>query len=214
MCTKQQSDLLCNAFLIWLIFHWYLWFVQRRWIIQNALKGGLQHNRTKRWCSSPRDSRMPQLEFTTLFTMRMEANWSNPNDSYSDRVDNSSTFRTPDLTNLFWQQEDTNTLYTRLSYMRWDIGSITAHEVGVAATDSTECDMISWSPSQTTARTLYNEVVIRHISRANDGLLARNDAILNRTASLNAFEMKWVVEQWWLPRMAKVHNIIDMRQGS
>jgi len=57
-------------------------------------------------------------------------------------------------------------------------------------------------------------VVEMHFAGANNGILAGDDPILDRSETDNILEMKRVAEERLLHGMAKVHNILDMWLGS
>jgi hypothetical protein len=57
-------------------------------------------------------------------------------------------------------------------------------------------------------------VVGRQFARANRGLLAGNDPVLDPNSTDNDMELKREVEEKMLHRMAKVHEVLEMWQGS
>jgi len=68
--------------------------------------------------------------------------------------------------------------------------------------------------SKTTARTLHERVIVSQFAEANDGIFAGNDAALDTTNTWNELEIKSKVEERKLHRMAKVHNCLEIWQGS
>jgi len=95
-----------------------------------------------------------------------------------------------------------------------DIFSIIPHGVGVEASCSLDRDVIVWRQSKTTGETLREKVVVRQFARANNWILAGTDPELDTTNTGNDSEMKKEAEERKLHRMAKVHNFLEMWQGS
>jgi len=126
----------------------------------------------------------------------------------------SSTFWLPDISNWWWQQEETHSKYTDLSNVARDIFSIIPHGDGVEASVSLGRDVIGWRQSKTTGETLREDFVVRQFARANTRLLAGNDPVLDPISTDNDMEMKREVEETKLHWMAKVHDILEMWQGS
>jgi len=75
-------------------------------------------------------------------------------------------------------------------------------------------DVIGWRQSKTTGETLREKVVVRQYACANNGILAGNDPVLDRSETDNDLELKREVEERKLHRMAKVHDFLEMWQGS
>jgi len=138
----------------------------------------------------------------------------NLNDYHSDPMEISSKFRVPVITDWWRQKEETHSKYTDLPNVACGIFSIIPYSVGVEASFSLGQDVIGWRQLKTTGETLCDEVVVRQFTRANDGLLAGNNPVLDPTSSDNDMEMKREVEQKKLHQMAKVHNFLEMWQGS
>jgi hypothetical protein len=126
----------------------------------------------------------------------------------------SSTFWLPDITDWWRQQEETHSKYADLSNVARDIFSIIPHDVGVEARFSLGRDVIGWRQSKTTGETLRENVVARQFARANCGLLAGDDPLLDSDSTDNDMEMKREAEEKKLHRMAKVHDFLEMWQGS
>jgi hypothetical protein len=61
---------------------------------------------------------------------------------------------------------------------------------------------------------LRENVVLRQFPRANNGILAGTDPQLDNTNTENDLEMKKEAEERKLHRMAKVHDVLEMWQGS
>jgi len=95
-----------------------------------------------------------------------------------------------------------------------DIFSIIPHGVGVEASFSLGRDVIGWRLSKTTGETLRENVVVRQFARANNGILAGTDPELDTMNTENDSEMKKEAEEQKLHRMAKVHDLLEMWQGS
>ena len=95
-----------------------------------------------------------------------------------------------------------------------DIFSIIPHGVGVEASSSLRWDVIGWRQSKTTGDTLREKVVVRQFARANHGTLACADPELHTMTTENDSEIKKEVEERKPHRMAKVHNLLEMWQGS
>ena len=98
--------------------------------------------------------------------------------------------------------------------MARDIFSIIPHGVGVEASFSLGRDVIGWRQSKTTGETLREKVVVRQFARANNGILAGTDPEMDTTNTENDLEMKKEAEERKLHRMAKVHDFLEMWQGS
>ena len=145
-------------------------------------------------------------------------NWGqiNPNLNvyHSDPMEISSTFWIPDITDWWRQQEETHPKYAHLSNVAHDIFSILPHGVGVEASFSVGRDVIGWTQSKATGETLHKKVVVRQFARANHGILAGTDLELDTTHTENDTEMKKEAEERKLHRMPKVHDFLEMWQGS
>jgi hypothetical protein len=125
-----------------------------------------------------------------------------------------STFWILDITDWWRQQEETLSKYTDLSNVAHDIFSIIPHGVGVEASVSLGRDVIGWRKSKTTHETLREKVIVRQVARTNHRILAGTDAELDPTNTENDSEMKTEAEERTLHRMAKVHDFLEMWQGS
>ena len=126
----------------------------------------------------------------------------------------SSTFWLPDITDWWWQQEETHSKYVDLSNVARDIFSIITHGVGVEPGFSLGEDLIGWRQSKTTRETLPEQVVVSQYARANSALLAGDNPVLDPYSTDNDIELKREAEEIKLHRMAKVHNVLEMWQGS
>ena len=98
--------------------------------------------------------------------------------------------------------------------MARDIFSIIPHGVGVESSFSFGHNVIGWRQSKTTGETLCKKVVVRQLAWANNGILAGDNPVSYMTNTENDSEMKKEAEEWILHRMAKVHNSLEMWQGS
>jgi len=138
----------------------------------------------------------------------------NLNDYHSDPMEISSTFWLLDINDWWRQQEETHSKYTNLTNVARNIFSIIPHGVGVDASSSLGRDVIGWRQSKTTGETLRKKVIVRQFARANNGILAGTDPELDPTNTENDSEMKQEAEERKLHRMAKVHDFLEMWQGS
>jgi len=118
----------------------------------------------------------------------------NLNDYHSDRMEISSTFWIPDITDWWRQQELTHSMYTDLSNVAGDIFSIIPHGVPMEASLSLGRDVIAWRQSKTTGKTLRQKVVVRQFAQANNVILVGTDPELDTINTDNALEMKKEVE--------------------
>jgi len=145
-------------------------------------------------------------------------NWgqidSDLNEYHSNPMEISSTVWIPDITDWCSQQEETHSKYTDLTNVARDIVSIILHGVGVQASFYLGRNVICWRQSKTTGETLREKVVVRRFARANNGMLAGVDPAVDMTNTENDMEMKKEAEDRELHRMAKVHNVLEMWQGS
>jgi len=138
----------------------------------------------------------------------------NLNDYHSDPMEISSTFWVPDITNWWCKQEATHSEYANLSNVAHDISSIVPHGVGVEASLSLGRDVIGWRQSQTIGEWLHKMVVVGQFARADNRISAGADPELDTMTTENDSEMKKEVEARRLHRMAKVHDSLEMGQGS
>jgi hypothetical protein len=138
----------------------------------------------------------------------------NLNDYHSGPVEISSTCWLPDIIDWWRQQEETHLKYADLSNVARDIFSIIPHGVGVEASLSHGRDVIGWGQSKTTGETFRENVIVRQFARANNRLLAGDDAELDPTSADNDMERKREAEQKKLHQVAKVHDCLEMWQGS
>jgi len=95
-----------------------------------------------------------------------------------------------------------------------DIFSIIPHGVGVEASFSLGRDIIGWRQSKTTGETLREKVVVRQFARANNRILAGTDPELDNSNKENKSEIKKQADERKLHRIAKVHDFLEMWQGS
>jgi len=104
--------------------------------------------------------------------------------------------------------------YTDFSHLASKIFSTIPHGIRVEGSISLGRDVIGWRYSKNTGETLRENVVVRQFAWATNGILAGADRELDLTNKENDSEMKKVVEQRKLHRMAKVHNFLEMWQRS
>jgi hypothetical protein len=138
----------------------------------------------------------------------------NLNDCHSAPMEIGTTFWLPDITDWWWQREERHPKYTDLSYVARDIFSIIPHGVGVEASFSLGRDVVGLRQLKTTGETLCKKVVVRQFARANCGLLAGDNPVLDPDSTDHDKEMKREAEEMKLHRMAKVHNFWEVWQGS
>jgi len=62
--------------------------------------------------------------------------------------------------------------------------------------------------------TLREKVIMRQCAQANNKILAGDDAALNTTKTENNPDIKREAEERILPQMAKVHDVLEIWQGS
>jgi hypothetical protein len=67
---------------------------------------------------------------------------------------------------------------------------------------------------KTTGETLCEKVVVRQYECANNGILAGDNPVLDTTEAENDIELKTEAEDSQWHRMAKVHDFLEMWQGS
>jgi len=94
------------------------------------------------------------------------------------------------------------------------IFSIVPHGVRVEVSFSLGRDVSSWRQAITTGETLPEKVVVRQFATANNKILAAGDPALDTTNTESDSEMKKEAEESKLPRMGKVHDFLEMWQGS
>jgi len=104
--------------------------------------------------------------------------------------------------------------YPDLSNVAHAIYSIIPHGVGVESSISLGPYIISWRQQNTTGETLRQKVIVRQFARANNGILAGNDPVMDTTNTENDSEIKKELEEPKLNRMAKVYDFLEMWQGS
>jgi hypothetical protein len=75
-------------------------------------------------------------------------------------------------------------------------------------------DVIGWRQSKTTGDSLGEKVIVTQFAQANNGILSGDDPESDMTNTQNDSEMKKEAEEMKLHRMAKVHDFLEMRQGS
>jgi hypothetical protein len=138
----------------------------------------------------------------------------NLNDYHSDPMEIGSTFWIPDITDWWRQQEETHSKYADLSNVACDIFSIMPHGVRVEASFSLRQDVLGWRQSTMTGETLREKVFVRQFAQANNWILAGTDPELDTTNTEDDFEMIKGAYERKLHRMAKVHDFLEMWQGS
>jgi len=121
-------------------------------------------------------------------------NWAqvnpNRNDYHSDPIEMGSIFQRPNFTDWWHQREETYSKYADLSNVAHNIFSIIPHGVRLEASYSLPHDIIGWRQSKTTGETLRKKVIVREYARANNGMLAGYDSVLDMTEAENVIELK------------------------
>jgi len=107
----------------------------------------------------------------------------------------SRTFWLPDITDWWRKQEETHSKYADICNLARDIFSIVSQDVGVETSFSHRQDVIGWTQSKTTGGTLHEEVVLRHFTRANNGLLAGDDTVGNANSHDNDMQIMRAAEE-------------------
>jgi len=138
----------------------------------------------------------------------------NLNDYHPDLMEFGSTLWIPEITDWWRQQEETHSKYTDPSTVACDVFSIIPDGVGVEGSFSRGWDVIGWRQSKTTGETLRENVVVRQFARDNNGILSGTDPQLDSANTENDSEMKKEAEERKLNRMAKLHNFLELWQGS
>jgi len=126
----------------------------------------------------------------------------------------SSTLWIPDITDWRHQQEEIHSKYADLSNGVRDIFSIIPHGVGVVASFSLGRVVIAWRQSKPSGGTFRKTVIERQFARSNDRILAGDYPVLDTMDTENDSAMMKVAEERKLHRMAKVHDCLEMWQGS
>jgi len=154
--------------------------------------------------------------FNSLSELRQNWGQINPNlnDYHSDRMESSRTLWLPDITNWWRHQEETHSTYANILNVARDVFSIIPDGVGVEVSFSLGRDVIAWRQSKTTGETLREKVVLRQFTGANNGLQAGDDTVLDSGSIDNDMEVKREAEEKMLHRKAKVHDFLQMWQGS
>jgi len=124
------------------------------------------------------------------------------------------TFWIWNITDWWRQQDKTHSKYANLSNVAGNILSIIPHGVRVAASISLGRDVVGSRQSQTTSETHHEKVVLRMFVQAIKGIFAGCQPGSDTTNTEHDSEMKKVIEETILDRMAKVHDILEMWQGN
>jgi len=169
-----------------------------------------ESDRTARWLSAAR------LYLNSLPEAPKNCGQINPNlnDYHSDPMEISSKCWIPDITDWWCEHEETHSKYADLSNVSCDIFSIIPHVVRVEASFSLGRDDIAWRNSKTTGEIFHEHVIVRQFARANNGILAGVNPGLDKTNTENDSEMNKEGEDRQLHRLSKVHNLLEMWQGS
>jgi len=138
----------------------------------------------------------------------------NHNDYQTGPMEISSTFWLRDITGWWRQQQEAHSKYANLSNVARDTLSIIPHGVRVQASISLGRDVIGWGQSKTAGETLRENVVVRQFAPATNRILAGDCAASDNRDTENDLESKKEAEQRKLHRMPKVHDFLEMWQGS
>jgi len=87
----------------------------------------------------------------------------------------SGTLWLPDITDWWHQQEEKVSQYANRPNVARYIFSIIPHGVRLEASLSLGEDDIGWRQSKPTGETLWEKVIVRQYSRANNGIMAGAD---------------------------------------
>jgi hypothetical protein len=159
---------------------------------------------------------VPRFHFNSPPELPQYSGQINPNlnDYHSDQMEISSTCWLPDIIDRWRQQDETHSQYADPSNVARNIFSIIYQGVGVEASFSLGQDVIRCRQSRTTGETLCEKLVVRQFPRANTGLLAGDDPVLVPDSTDNNIELKREVEEKKSHRVVKVHDFLEMWQGS
>jgi len=136
------------------------------------------------------------------------------NDYHSDPMEVSSSLWIPDITDSWHQQKEMHSKFSILSNVAPDIVSILWHGVRPEGSVSLRWEIIGWRQSNTTGETLWGKVIIKQFAPANTVILTGDDPRLDTTNTWNNSEISNEAEESRLHRMAKVHALLEMWQGS
>jgi hypothetical protein len=125
-----------------------------------------------------------------------------------------STFCIADITDWWYQYNETYSEYIDLSNLARNIFSNLPHGITVKVSFVIEQDSIRWGESTRTGGTLREKVVIRPFAQANNGILAGDNPTLDTTHTETNLEMKKEDKEGKLHRMAMVHHLLELWQGS
>ena len=98
--------------------------------------------------------------------------------------------------------------------MARDITSTIPHSVRVEASFSLWRDLIGWRQSVTTGENLRETVIVRQIAGDNLRILAHDDPVRDMMNTDHNLEVNREAWERKIHRMAKVHDILEMWQGS
>jgi len=141
-------------------------------------------------------------------------NWGliNPslNDYLSNWVEISSSFWIPAITDWWWQQEETHSVYANHSHVARNIFTSILHGVRVEDSVSLGRDVISWRLSKTTSKTLREDVVVRQLALAIIGILGGDDPASDMINTENDSKLKREAEERKIHSIAKVYDVLEM----
>jgi len=138
----------------------------------------------------------------------------NLNEYHSGAMEIVSTFWIPEITD-WWRQQRKRTQSSPISQLWHEIFSLSYHMVSEWRPIFPLWEMWLGGGSQRPyGETLREQVFVIHFARANDGIFAGNDPALDKMHTDNISKMKREAEERILHRMNKVHNFLEMWQGS
>jgi len=126
----------------------------------------------------------------------------------------SSIFWLPHITDWWRQDKEPPFKYADLSNVAPNVFSILPHGIGVECSFSIGRGIVGWRQSETAHVSLCERVFVERFAQANNGTMEGADPTLDLTNTEHFLEMKREVEDTKLHRMAKVHNMLEMWQGS
>jgi len=133
---------------------------------------------------------------------------------HSDPMEISSLIWFPDIIDWWLHQGQMCSKYADFSSVAHSIFSLIAPGGGVEASFSPGRDFIRTIESKTTGKSVQDKIVILQFAAVNNGIFASNYIVLDTTNTENDLELMNEAEERILHRVAKVHNMVEMWQGS
>jgi len=138
----------------------------------------------------------------------------NLNDYHSDPMEIRSSLWLPVITDLWHQQEEMHSKYSDLSNVAHDIFSIMPQVSRWRPVSPLHKMLLAVESLYTTGKMLRDKAIVRQLIRVDNGILAGDCAASDTGEIGNDLELKKEAEEGKLHRMAKVHNFMEMWQGS